>query len=197
METGLPDKSTGEKANINELNTDNNRTPSLSGNPDNSTAGESIKNIIEKFSGNGKSNKSVLEATESHLNESLNKELNGAVTSNNRKEFIPKFSKQVAPENPNQPVNIDPSFTFSIEVPQNVIVRVKDILGIESPILFDDFVTPGNYIVRINRKEFRRGTAYYRLYVEVPYDTEFDFDTFDGKPGKKYRLIEVKEVEIT
>jgi len=199
--SGLPDKLKDGSSKKIEHYSDVNGKPSLNGSSADKNAGESIEKIIKRVNGKDKSYQPELEFNNSRNNYQLNgnasSELNGSATNNHTNSHLPKFSKQLSPEDRSIPVSTDPCFNFSIDVPKNTIVTVRNILGIETGVLLDDYLAPGSYIIRVNKKEFWGGTAYYQLYVEVPWDTETDYKVFPNKPGKKYRLIEVREVQVT
>ena len=90
----------------------------------------------------------------------------------------------------------DNSFRFTIEVPKNVVIKVVDILGIEAATLVDDLRTPGHYVVTLDKGKNNPGLYYYKLYTEIEDKNVDNYLTLHDKPGKKYELIEEKEITL-
>jgi hypothetical protein len=86
----------------------------------------------------------------------------------------------------------DKTFSFSIDVPKNVVVKVVNFMGISTETLVDDLRLPGHYVVMFTRQLNNLGLAKYMMYIEDDYGNV----TLENKPGKRFRMLEEKEIVV-
>jgi hypothetical protein len=140
---------------------------------------------------NGKLNGKLNGSTKAKLNGNTNGKLNGKLNGNvNGKLSFESIEKYI-------PYYTDRSFSFSIQIPQNVVVRAVNVLGMEAATLVDGLRLPGNYVVILNKETTTPGLYFYKLYVQVDDENDPDSIPLSKKPGKRYRLVQEKEIVLT
>jgi len=154
----------------------------LNGNINGNSNGKVNGNSVNKVNGNPQNSLPVIKSN-----------TNG--TFSNPEENIIKFNSPVIRGKDNE-LGIyylnDKTFSFSIDVPKNVVVKLVNFMGMNLEGLVDNLCMPGHYVVKFSNNIIHNGTAKYQMFIE---DDTGD-KTLENKPGRYFRLFEEKEIMV-
>jgi hypothetical protein len=89
-------------------------------------------------------------------------------------------------------------YRFTVETPSHVLVKLVNIIGMEMATLINEPKDPGSYEVKYEGNGCPAGIYYYKLYTLLPASENggTDWISIPEHPGKKFKLIDTKEVLI-
>ena len=89
-------------------------------------------------------------------------------------------------------------YRFTLDAPSYVLVKLVNIIGMEIATLVNEPKDPGSYEVKYEGNGCPAGIYYYKLYMDMPASENGSTDSISipGHPGKKFKLIDTKEVLI-
>jgi hypothetical protein len=93
-------------------------------------------------------------------------------------------------------VNHYNQYNFTIEKPSLVLVKLVNIIGIEIATLVNEQRLPGSYEVEFDGSKCPAGIYYFKLFADVPSENGYETVTLPDYPGKKFRLLETKEILV-
>ncbi len=94
-------------------------------------------------------------------------------------------------------LNHNDKYRFTLNVPSYVLVKLVNIIGMEVATLINEIKEPGSYEVKYEGNGCTAGIYYYKLYTtESSNNGANDLVSLPEHPGKKFKLIDTKEVLI-
>ncbi len=93
-------------------------------------------------------------------------------------------------------LNHNDKYRFTLNVPSYVLVKLVNIIGMEIATLINEEKEPGSYEVKYEGNGCTAGIYYFKLYTVTQNNGANDSVTLPEHPGKKFKLIDTKEVLI-
>jgi hypothetical protein len=87
-------------------------------------------------------------------------------------------------------------YNFTVEKPSLVLVKVVNIIGIEIATLVNEKHLPGNYEVKFDGSTCPAGIYYIKLFSDAPSENGHETVSLPDYPGKKFCLLETKEILV-
>ncbi len=88
-------------------------------------------------------------------------------------------------------------YRFTVNTPSHVMVKLVNIIGMEIATLVNELRDPGSYEVRYEGNGTPAGIYYYKLYTDLNgSENGNDSVVLPDIPGKKFKLVDTKEVLI-
>lgn len=88
-------------------------------------------------------------------------------------------------------------YRFTLNTPSHVMVKLVNIIGMEIATLVNELRDPGSYEVRYEGNGCPAGIYYYKLYTDLNgSENGCDSVVLPDIPGKKFKLVDTKEVLI-
>lgn len=88
-------------------------------------------------------------------------------------------------------------YRFTLNTPSHVMVKLVNIIGMEIATLVNELRDPGSYEVRYEGNGCPAGIYYYKLYTDLNgSENGIDSVVLPDIPGKKFKLVDTKEVLI-
>ncbi len=88
------------------------------------------------------------------------------------------------------------NYKFTLNIPSYVLVKLVNIIGLEIATLVNEAKEPGSYEVKYEGNGCPAGIYYYKLYTDSAFDGSNDLVTMPEHPGKKFKLVDTREVLI-
>jgi len=93
-------------------------------------------------------------------------------------------------------VNNYNKYNFTIERPSLVLVKLVNIIGMEIATLVSEQRPPGTYEVKFDGSRCPAGIYYFKLFADVQSENGFETLSLPDYPGKKFRLLDTKEILV-
>lgn len=93
-------------------------------------------------------------------------------------------------------LNHNDKYRFTLNVPSYVLVKLVNIIGMEIATLINEEKEPGSYEVKYEGNGCTAGIYYYKLYTGTNNNGASDLVSLPEHPGKKFKLVDTKEVLI-